>query len=276
MPSFYSCLQKKSSDLEELELFADICSKALRRATKGVEEIDLWQRISGLLGEKPPMEPGEALEKAKARAATVAAFAEAQKTNGAPYLFSLCTVRLWALLEALVDELVVEAMKDPGSCTDQVLLSKLKGPLVEFKVASSDEQAEFLAETLKQAVDAPLKLGAGRFEAILGPVGLGGEVDDHVRKNLFELSQVRNCVVHKGAKADRRFLEACPWLDIDRGAEIQVTAAMFERYMTAAFWYAVELRGRVDERGGGSRDESVPAALAMLADLLKPSVPADA
>jgi hypothetical protein len=268
MSTFVTIIAAKREDLAELELFAGICAQSIRQASKAVEGIELKQRIASLLGDPPPYQSEAELAEAKDRATKISEFASAQKANGAPYLFSLCAVRLWALMEALVDELIVEAMRQPQLCCDQSLIGKLKGPLVEFLAASKDEQAEFLAETLKQSVDAALKVGIGRFEAVLSPVGLGGQVDDAVRKALFELGQVRNIIVHKSGKADRRLVEACPWLGVARGAEVHVSATMFRRYLMATYWYLVEIRGRIDERAGKTRTDEVKHALNLLAPLL--------
>jgi len=260
--NFQQSIFKKLEDIRELSVFVEICSKAIYQAIKGVQQIDAWQGMAEVFGTKA-IEPGDNLDKAKAHAGVLASFAELQQSNGNPYLYGLSSIRLWTLLEALIDELVVEAMKDPALC-DKASLSKLKGPLIEFKSASPDEQAEFLADTLKQAVDAPLKLGIGRFEDILDPVRLGGSVDENVKRTLFELSQVRNCVVHKSGIADRRLIDACPWLNAERGKELRVTDAMFHRYMMAVYWYLFELRGRVDERNGEQRDAELVKGLAQV------------
>lgn len=270
MPSFIDIVQRKRNDLSELEVFAGVCERALSQATKAVESIDLQHRIATALNEPPPYESESELAQAKARAQKIAQFAEAQKANGSPYLFSLCSVRLWALIEALVDELVVESLQNPQECPDQAILAKLKGPLIEFKSAPPDEQAEFLAETLKQAVDASLKLGVGRFEVLLAPLGFSGEVHSTIRKTLYELSQVRNIIVHKSGRADRRIIDACPWLSLKRGQTIHVTAEMFGRYLKATYWYIVEMRGRIDERSGKQRSKEVKHALCMLEKLLDP------
>jgi hypothetical protein len=260
MSTFIEILKRKRNDLSDLELFSEICARALLQSTKAVEGVEWRKKTAELLGEPSPFKSESDFEKAKEKAAREAKFAEAQTAGGSPYLYSLCSVRLWALMEALIDELVVEALRNPENSCDREILGKLKGPLVEFIVAPAEEQAEFLAETLKQAVDAPLKLGVGRFEAMLAAVKLSGAVDEAVRKILFELSQVRNVIVHKSGRADRRLVEACPWLGLQRGDPVNVTKQMFERFMLAAYWYAVELRGRIDEREGKKRTKEVEHA----------------
>lgn len=268
MSSFLKLIERKRDDLSELQLFAGVCDKALNQAARMVDTIDLVHRISAFLEEPSPYTSETELELAKASASRVEKFAESQVSNGSPYLFSLCAVRLWALLEAFVDELVVEALQCPQDCPGQAVLSKLKGPLIEFRTAPPDEQAEFLAETLKQTLDASLKLGVGRFEVLLEPLGLSGEVHSKVRKVLYELSQIRNVIVHKSGRADRRIVESCPWLDSTRGEVLHVTSKMFERYLKAAYWYLLEIRARVDERSGAKRSGQIRSALVNLEDLL--------
>lgn len=95
-------------------------------------------------------------------------------------------------------------------------------------------------------------------------------MDESVRKSLFELSQIRNVIVHKGGKADRRLVEGCGWLGLQRGATVHVSGAMFARYRLAAYWYLIELRGRVDERFGGRRPaQASHAHELLLKDLAK-------
>lgn len=241
-------IYKKIEELGELELFAGVCKRALDQATRSVETIDLQCRIAEVLNEKSQYESEDHLNAAKQYALKVAEFSEGQRKKGSPYLYSLCAVRLWALTEALVDELVVHSLLTPSKCSDQTLLAKLKGPLIEFRAASPDEQAEFLSETLKQLVDAPLKQGAGKFEALLAPVGLSGEINDEIRRTLYELSQVRNIIVHKSGRADRRVVDACPWLDLKRGDSLHVTFKMFNCYRLSVYWYLVAIRKRVNAR----------------------------
>jgi uncharacterized protein YutE (UPF0331/DUF86 family) len=50
-------------------------------------------------------------------------------------------------------------------------------------------------------------LGCGRFESLLDTIGLGGSVEETVKRLFLELSQVRNIVVHKAGKADKRIVE---------------------------------------------------------------------
>lgn len=258
---YLDVIARKRDEMYELELFAQVSERALRQASNAVKMVD-WQReTAAALGEAPPYRSDEAYERAKEAAARVAAFADGENATGQPYLFSTCAVRLCALLEALVDDLVARAIREPLMSKDEQQLARLKGPLIEFAAASPEEQGEYLTETLKQTIDVHLKTGSGRFEALLAPVGLGGQVPDPIRRALCELVQVRNVLMHKGGKADRRLIECCPWLGLERGAKVNVTNQRFHGYRMAAYWYLVEISRRVREQFGEVRN---PAA----ADLL--------
>lgn len=273
-------VQKKAEEIRELEIFVGVCRTALHQAVKSVEAIDLRRKIAEMLEQEPDFKSESELNDAKEHAAKVSEFAGNQSKDGLPYLHSLCAVRLWALVEATIDELVVHSLLTPSEYYDQKVLAKLKGPLIEFRSASPDEQAEFLAETLKQLVDAPLKIGAGKFEALLDPVALGGTIKDIVRRNLFELSQIRNIIVHKSGKADRRLVEACPWLNLKKGDNVHVTHKMFECYRLAVYWYMIALRSRIEARYNIENDMDLEPIFQMIENELEgvaidKGVPAD-
>lgn len=246
-------LTAKLDELVELRLFSGICSRSIYAAVRSVETLQLHQDIVRQLGDVEKLLPTEKLQQEKERAREEAEFARAQSEAGSPYLYALCSVRLWTLLEALVDELVAHSLKYPDRCQDQGTLDKLKGKLIEFLSASKDDQAATLCDQLKQITETSKKLGVGRFEAILAPIGLGGATNEDVRLALLELSQLRNLIVHKGGRADRKFLEACPWFAATRGEPVLVSASMFDKFLFASHWYLVELMGRVEERKTGAR-----------------------
>ena len=96
MSLFYDVIRRKSDELAELELFCSVCARSLRQATKAVEQVDLRNQVAEFLGEPSPYGSEEALKNAKERAAEIAKFAESQKAEGLPYLYSLGSIRLWA------------------------------------------------------------------------------------------------------------------------------------------------------------------------------------
>ena len=179
-------------------------------------------------------------------ASKLEAFAAEQKPDF-PFLHSLAAFRLWAILETTADDLVLERLREDQDLWRKPIFMSIEGSLVQFTFALPTEQTEMLVTRLKQKLGAPLKIGVGRFEALFEAVDIAGEVADLPRKVLLELSEVRNVTAHKNGRADARFLEKCPWYEVDKGEMIRVTHPDFVRYKTAAHWYLVELFRRLAE-----------------------------
>jgi len=165
--------------------------------------------------------------------------------DGLPHLYQMATVSLWAILEASVDDLCASHILQDDRWTNIEALRNMKGPLLEFATAKPDARAEMLIESLKVQVRAPLKVGVGRFEEILDAVGLGGPVDDEIRRLLLELVERRNLLVHRGGVIDRGFKKACPWIDMPLGAEMKISARQYRIFYFALSWYQMELIRRV-------------------------------
>jgi hypothetical protein len=58
---------------------------------------------------------------------------------------------------------------------------------------------------------------------------------------LLELIEVRNIIVHKGGRADARFLRRCPWLRISSGDRLLVTEQMLHNYAHVVSYYLIEV-----------------------------------
>jgi hypothetical protein len=245
IPELHAAISRAKKQLDELEMFVDICANALDKSTQVVQTIDVTQRLAKQANLSEHIMTEEELVRIREKAGEVEVFARQQKEDGFTYLFGLAIIRLCSILEALVYDLVVDFISRPEECKDKDLIYGLKGPLLEFATASPEQQADFLAERLKDAVNAGLKPGIGRFESMLEPIGLGGGIDPDVRRVLFELSQVRNAIVHKGGITDKRFAKSCQWLNIKVGKPLKINSQNFFMYRVAVYCYAVELRLRI-------------------------------
>lgn len=257
LPQPHPAISRANDELSHLGRFVNICARALEQSTRAVEIVELYQRIAKFRDDASSLMTEKDLIKAKKEAGEVELFARKQKEDGFPYLYSLALVRLWGILEAMVDDIVVDFMRRPAQCKDKDFFYSMKGPLLEFATASPEQQADLLTERLKDAVQAGLKLGVGRFEAMLEPIGLGGGIDPDIRRVLFELSQVRNAIVHKAGVADRRFVESCPWMNLKRGERLKVNGGDFHLYMVSAYYYALVLRLRTLQLSGCEKTQEL-------------------
>ena len=245
---------KSITELAQLSTFIHLCLSALDGATQATESLERARKVAAVLKVRDPFLSEQHYYKAKEHAVEAETFARAEAESGFPYLFSLAAIKIWTILECLVDEIVLECLKDLPRCSNIDLIRSLKGPLVEFIMAAPDDQAEYLANELGLAVRANLSPGVGRFENVLNPVGMGGSVADGVRRVLLEIGEVRNISVHRNGIADRRFVNSCPWFRIKFGEPVNLSHEDFHLYHIAATSYVVELDLRFDRRAGGPID----------------------
>lgn len=178
--------------------------------------------------------------KADEEQARLVKFTDEQAENDYPYLFSLVAVRLWAMVEAAARELVVEGVKQPIPLPRSTALAKLKGPIAPFIGADAGLQAELVADALWHSVEGQF-VGSERYDAVLDRLGFSVETHATIREILVELSEVRHCVVHRDAFADRRLLAACPWLRLSVGARLPATTQRYWFYRTAVYGYVMDL-----------------------------------
>ena len=221
----------------------------LTLGAEATSSVHLSRRVAKALRRPDPLPTEAHVEEALKRASGLEAFAKSELERGFPYLHGIAAIKMWSLLEGLVDDVVGYRLKTQDLASFPAL-NRVKGNLAAFFRATESERVEILVERLKELTDAPLKRGCGRFEAPLDAVGLGGSMDDNARKFLFELSEVRNVIVHRNARADRRFIEACPWLRAAVGAPVVVTSDSYIMYDRAVCWYMLEIDCRLAQFDG--------------------------
>lgn len=225
----------------DLNKFVTLCMAGIAEGTSASEFPTIRRKVDKLKKLPDPFPTEEHFIKAVEKGKELEEFAKTEVQGNFPYLLNLASVSLWGTLEAAIDDLSSFLIISWPKCKELEIIRKIRGPLIDFASASDSEQAEYLLTELKQSVNASLKLGVGRFEGILNCIGLGGNVDELVRKLLFELSQVRNIIVHKAGKADRKIVESCPWLNLEVGQDVKVNHQYFMSYVGAADWYLLEL-----------------------------------
>ena len=253
-----------TKEILDLTRFVEICLDALSAAAKAQSSVRLRARAKRALGDGDGVPEQYDLE----RAAELEAFARQEAALGFASLFGLCVIKLWSIAETAIEGVVAHRLADPARRGDHAILRHLKGPLVDFARLGSEDQAARLAQLLAVQVDAKLKPGVGRFEAVLGPVGLGGGIEDQVRVLILELQQVRHVYVHNGGLADDRFIKACPWLHLASGQRVLLTLRHFFNYALAVKWYIIELRRRTLNCDDTKRIEATEVSKKELLDLI--------
>jgi hypothetical protein len=203
----------------------------------------LTKALARVKGEKPDADFTRSIE-------DDAALAKSEIENNFPVLHSLATVGLWSWLEHLVKGLVTEWIVHNRSALRSSALQKVRVRISDYALLTKREQAAYLVEILEQETAASLKRGVNRFEALLEPLGLTGNVSEATAKALFELQQVRNAIAHQNGRCDRRLRASCPWLKLKIGEPISIGAEQLNLYSTATVEYALAILYRLGDHHG--------------------------
>jgi hypothetical protein len=214
----------------------------LSRAPALLEAVAQW--VDGETEERKAERIDEAREDAK--------LAQREIDTGFALLHAQATVSLWGSLECLVRDFLVEWLARQPGAGDLEPVRKIKISLGEYDAMAPEQRRRYIVESLDRDVQAPLRQGVDRFEALLAVFGLSGPVHDDIKRDLFELCNVRNILVHRRGVADSRFVKACPWLGLKPGGTVRVTHDSFDRYGSATTKYVTVLMKRVTARLGPS------------------------
>lgn len=174
--------------------------------------------------------------------------AQREVDSGFPVLHAWAIIGLWAHLESLIRVFVASWLKHKRSSWQVDPIQRLRIKLGEYQSIPREQKHAFVAELLEKELGAGLKCGVTRFEMLLEPFGLSGDLPEILRRTIYEFGQVRNVIAHRGAKVDRQFIQACPWLNVQIGTDLQVSAEMLRRYHFAASAYITLLLCRVGEK----------------------------
>jgi hypothetical protein len=143
-------------------------------------------------------------------------------------------VAIWAALEVLVEDVAVGFLLSFPSARKSESLSKIKVSWAEVETLTDEELMRLLIQNLEVSSGAKNRVGIGRFEAVLTPLGFSLDVDPRAKKYLLELKEIRNVILHRGSVADARICSKCPWLGLKAGDKLIVTHDMFHIYDIAA------------------------------------------
>lgn len=220
----------------------------------GYESAALSTRIYNLMQDSPNNPYAKLSEEQrkheKLKREEIVAYANKEKETDFSYLNDLAVTRLWGILEAMVDGVVLYQMKNHPEILENENFRKIKVPIVEFLKLSKDDQMEFLLEKLKAEVNSGLKVGLGQFKVLLDPIGLTGKIPDQISKLILELQQSRHLIAHTNGKIDNRFLVRCPWLNLVIGDKLRISPFKFHQYYLSVLWLQIELDRRLKVKEG--------------------------
>ncbi len=175
--------------------------------------------------------------------------------DGFPLLHAQTTIALWSALEAAIRLFIVRWLQNHKQAMEIGEIQKLRVKIGEYERLEGEDRFSYILDRLEQELSGPLKTGITRFESLLEPFGLSGPVDEDVRRNLFELNQIRNILVHRSGFADRRFVDSCPWMKLRVGDPVKVSQEMTSYYFQSVMDYTLELIMRIGEYFGVNMGE---------------------
>lgn len=164
--------------------------------------------------------------------------------SGFPLLYAHSIVALWGALETLIEDLSVSFLINENSNTKRAMVDSLTIPLFQFMELDNEERMRLLLELLEQKIKSRHKPGIARFEAILDVFNLAGDVPEPIKRDLYEMYNIRNVIVHRSSVIDRKLLSNCPWLTGQIGEKIIINTTIYSRYIGAVGEYFLILARR--------------------------------
>ncbi|HTQ62038.1 MAG TPA: hypothetical protein VMI32_17570 [Candidatus Solibacter sp.] len=207
--------------------------EAIATASRGDSDWDEQRHVVGL-------------EKAK----NDAEFAKNECDTGFSLLHEFTLVGTWGAFEVAIEDLVVGVLCNEPQLLRAEPFAKIRIPLAEFEILDNEGRMRILLRELQRTLRSDQRNGVGAFEAILGAVGLSGEVKKDCRERIWEMNHIRNAVVHRRSRADRTFIGACPKLGLNIGDQISITHNQLGEYAGALAGYATEIVYRMGARYG--------------------------
>lgn len=183
--------------------------------------------------------------------------ASREVADGFPITNSQYLVDIWGLLEACVRKLMALWLEHLDGAMRVDAVSKLKTRIGEYEARRGAEKYYFVVQLLEREYGSSLKSGADRFESLLQCVGLDGPAPKRLKTALYELSQLRNAIVHNARRADTQLVEACPWLNLSPDDPIRPNETQLRVLSRAVMDYAILILARGGRALGEEMDEEI-------------------
>lgn len=243
-----------SKQIEELLFLSIYAVSHLHGASRLAEVVS--EVKSDLDGEEHRTPPEEL-----ARIRKMEDLAQEQRAKGHPMLVAHSVVALWSALEATIPAFCADWIVSQPSCLSSDDLSRVRVPASLLGATDRRAAASAVVDEISRQIDSSLKPGIGRFQGVLEKLGITFPIDDKIRGSLFELSKVRNLVVHRFGRVDLRFVGECPRFKLSVGEELRLTVNDYIEYRRVAGEYASNILRAAHERMKLSRLDDAPPQL---------------
>jgi hypothetical protein len=126
------------------------------------------------------------------------------------------------------------------------VFAKLRVPLAEFEAKDREERVRYLLAEIGRTLGR--RNGVDAFECLLAFFDLSGEVDENIKKLFWEAHHMRNVIVHRASLADRRLIDACPWLKLQINDSVTVSHKFLQMAGRALCDYVLIVTHRLGKR----------------------------
>ena len=179
----------------------------------------------------------------------IAGIAKKEIDAGFPFLYTQSAIMLYSYLEGAIKRLIITFLKN-NNISKIKEVANIKIIFSEFIGLDEGEKYDYIFSQYEKSITMGIQYGINRFESLLSPIGLNGKVNPSLSKNIFELSQLRNNILHRGGTVDKYLKSNCPWLKYELGETIRITNEQYEKYYSSITRYAMVLIIRMGDKTG--------------------------
>jgi hypothetical protein len=229
-------IQLSAYGIRELQHLSDLKDARKKAKIKFTPYVDAWAITKTKKGRTKSF-----------TAIEVSTIAREECDRGFPLLVRLSIVGLWSALEVAIPSFVKTFLEEKPELLGAKAFEKVKLPAALCRNLSAEDFYSLVIDEFERDTSGILKAGIGRFENLLSTIGCTGEVEKEIRDNIYELSRVRNLIVHNFGRADKKFLKECPAFDVKLGAQVKLTLYHYHTYAAAVHGYAANVIERIQK-----------------------------
>jgi hypothetical protein len=223
--------------------FIQEADRVLKLSVKGISQISHQMPLLEALDNLARVRAEQAMKPFQPKnfesAKEEAEFARQEIEKEFPLLHAHALVSIWSAMEALFEDVLVAHIIHRPEILKEEVFQKTRIPLATYEQLNQEDKARLLVYELQRTLSSEQRLGLDCFEALLKVVGLAGRVEDGIRRDIYEIQQLRHTIVHRASLADRKLIEACPWLKLMPGERIMISHEHYRRFMEAVNKYII-------------------------------------
>ena len=165
-------------------------------------------------------------------------------------LYQSSIISLYTYLETAIKDLILELIKyhtQKNTAQNIAEISNINVSLIEYMALDEEQKLIYLTTNFEKQQGGAAPYGIERFEKLLKPFKLNGEINSAVKKSINELAQTRNNLIHKAGIVDKWFMKQCPWLyeKYKIGDKLIVNHSELENWMDVTLGYCADIEQRV-------------------------------